>query len=334
VANRGQARSEWQKMGERQMATFDISVIGELNLDIIFYGLPTTFQLDQEHLANDLSITLGSSSAIFAHNLALLGNKVGFSSSIGGDPLGEICLERLAGSGVDVSRVSRMGEKTTGLSVILMQDKKRYILTYPGTMYEMRRGDLDLSYVLNAKHLHLSSYFLQKSMQTDLPEIYREAKKAGLTTSLDTNGAPENRWPEDLSQLLKHVDILLLNEDEACGMAGTEDVHEAIEKLSTRVAMLVVKIGSRGAEARVGKTKYSAPPLTVEAVDSVGAGDSFDAGFLHQFIRGENVQNCLEFGNLTGALSVTRSGGTEAFKDAEWRESFLRKNKQTSPARS
>src|SRR5271168_882842 len=132
-----------------------ISVVGELNLDLVLYGLPNRFELDREHLASNLSMTLGSSSAIFAHNLALLGNKVGFSSSIGGDPLGEICLERLADSGVDVSRVSRMVEKTTGLSVILMQDKKRYILTYPGTMYEMRGGDLDLSYVLNAKHLHL-----------------------------------------------------------------------------------------------------------------------------------------------------------------------------------
>ena len=73
------------------MPTFDISVIGELNLDLILYGLPPELVLEREHLANNLSITLGSSSAIFAHNAAALGNKVGFSSCIGSDPFGEIC---------------------------------------------------------------------------------------------------------------------------------------------------------------------------------------------------------------------------------------------------
>ena len=87
------------------MPDFDVSVIGELNLDIIFYGLPQELVLEREHLAKDLSITLGSSSAIFAHNLACLGNKVGFSSTIGGDPFGEICVKRLAECGVDVSHV-------------------------------------------------------------------------------------------------------------------------------------------------------------------------------------------------------------------------------------
>ena len=71
------------------MASFDVSVIGELNLDLIFYGLPQELELEHEHLAKDLSITLGSSSAIFAHNLALLGNKVSFNSCIGAIPSGK-----------------------------------------------------------------------------------------------------------------------------------------------------------------------------------------------------------------------------------------------------
>ena len=147
------------------MPNFDVSVIGELNLDLILYGLPTELVLEQEHLAKDLSITLGSSSAIFAHNLAYLGNKVGFSSCIGSDPFGEICLQRLSERGVDLSRVRRMAGKTTGLTVILPQRTKRYILTYPGTMYDMSEKDLDLSYVFGARHLHVSSYFLQKGLQ-------------------------------------------------------------------------------------------------------------------------------------------------------------------------
>jgi len=308
------------------VATSDVSVIGELNLDLILYGLPQELILEHEHLAKDLSITLGSSSAIFAHNLALLGNKVSFSSSIGSDPFGEICLKRLGESGVDLSRVRRMPGKTTGLTVILPQRKQRFILTYPGTMFEMSGRDLDLSYVFSAKHLHVSSYFLQKSLRASLLDIFRKAKEAGLTTSLDTNDDPENRWSSEIQLLLKYTDILLPNEREACKIAQTEDINRAAEILSQKVPVLVIKRGSQGAIARASKETYSAFPPMVDVADPVGAGDSFDAGFIHQFVRGAKVEDCLKFANVAGSLSVTRPGGTEAFRDTNHRKSFLRKH--------
>jgi sugar/nucleoside kinase (ribokinase family) len=320
------------------MATFDVSVIGELNLDLILSGLPPELVLEHEHLAQALSITLGSSSAIFAYNLASLGNKVGFSSCIGSDPFGEICLKRLGESGVDLSRVRRMQNKTTGLSVILPQRKQRYILTYPGTMYEMGEKDLDLSYVFNAKHLHVSSYFLQKGMRASLIDIFRRAKEAGLTTSLDTNDDPENRWSTEIQLLLKYTDILLPNEREACKLAHAEKVEQAAEVLSQKVPVVAIKRGSQGALARVAKESFSAFPPVVDVADHVGAGDSFDAGFVHKFIRGAKMEECLKFGNVAGALSVTRPGGTEAFRDSRHREEFLRKHAvtgsshRTSPA--
>jgi sugar/nucleoside kinase (ribokinase family) len=308
------------------LAPFDVSVIGELNLDLILYGLPQNLVLEREHLAKDLSITLGSSSAIFAHNLAYLSNRVGFSSCIGDDPFGEICVQRLSASGVDVSHVRKLKGKTTGLTVILPQRKERYILTYPGAMYEMTTKELDQSFVFNAKHLHLSSYFLQKGIRPNLIEIFRKAKEAGLTTSLDTNDDPEDRWSGDIQLLLRYVDILLPNERELCKLAQTDDLEKAAESLSQKVRILVIKRGSQGAMARVGKEKYSAFPPVVDVVDPVGAGDTFDAGFVHQFIRGAKVEDCLKFANIAGALSVTRAGGTEAFRDSEHRGAFLRKH--------
>lgn len=307
------------------MATFDVSVIGELNLDLILYGLPQDLVLEREQLAKDLSITLGSSSAIFAHNLALLGNKVGFSSCIGSDPFGEICVQRLSESGVDLSRVRRFPGKTTGLTVILPQRKQRFILTYPGTMYEMTSRDLDMTYLLNARHLHVSSYFLQKGIRPHLIEIFRKAKEAGLSTSLDTNDDPEDRWSADIQLLLKHVDILLPNEREACKLAQTADLEQAAQTLAHKVPILVVKRGGQGAIAYNGKDKYTGFPPIVDLADPVGAGDSFDAGFIHLYIRHARVEDCLKFANVAGALSVTRAGGTEAFRDAQHRDSFLRK---------
>ena len=314
------------------MPTFDVSVVGELNLDLIFYGLPQELVLEHEHLAKDLSITLGSSSAIFAHNLALLGNKVGFSSSIGSDPLGEICLQRLGESKVDLAKVRRFAGKTTGLTVILPQRKDRYILTYPGTMYTMTVADLDLNYVFSAKHLHLSSYFLQKGMRPGLVELFRKAKAAGLTTSLDTNDDPENRWSDDIQLVLKYVDILLPNELEACKLAKIDDPTRAVEALAQKVPLVVMKRGAQGAIARRGTEKFSGFPPMIDAVDPVGAGDSLNAGFIHQFIRGVKTEDCLKFANITGALSATRAGGTEAFRDARHRESFLRERSQSSPS--
>jgi sugar/nucleoside kinase (ribokinase family) len=308
------------------LAPFDVSVIGELNLDLILYGLPQSLVLEREHLATDLSITLGSSSAIFAHNLSYLGNRVGFSSCIGDDPFGDICVQRLSASGVDVSHIKKLRGKTTGLTVILPQRKDRYILTYPGAMYEMTDQELDQSFVFNAKHLHLSSYFLQKGIRPQLIHIFRKAKESGLTTSLDTNDDPEDRWSGDIQLLLRYVDILMPNERELCKLAQTKDVEQAVELLSQKVRILVIKRGSQGATARVGKEKYVAFPPVVDVVDPVGAGDTFDAGFVHQFIRGAKIEDCLKFANCAGALSVTRAGGTEAFRDAAHREAFLRKH--------
>jgi sugar/nucleoside kinase (ribokinase family) len=307
------------------VAMFDVSVIGELNLDLILYGLPTTLTLEREHLAKDLSITLGSSSAIFAHNLALLGNKVAFNACIGEDPFGEICVQKLMAGGVDCSHIRKLKGKITGLTVILPQRKERFILTYPGTMYDLTNRELDMAHVLNAKHLHLSSYFLQKGIRPHLIDIYRRAKEAGLTTSLDTNDDPEDRWSGDIQLLLKYVDILFPNEREACRLAQVDDVEKAIEALSSKVRVLVVKRGSQGAVARVGKERYSAFAPVVDVVDPVGAGDSFDAGFIHQFIRGAKIEDCLRYGNVAGALSVTRAGGTEAYRDAAHRSLILQK---------
>ena len=302
---------------------FDLSVVGELNLDLVLYGLPQQFELDREHIASDMRLTLGSSSAIFAHNFALLGNRTGFSSAIGDDALGELCLARLRESGTDVVGVRRFSGKQTGLTVILPRPQKRYILTYLGVMAEMRFEDLDLDYVFSARHLHLSSYFLQRALRPRIGELFRMAKQAGLSTSLDTNDDPEDRWDRDVLEVLRWVDVLLPNEHEACRLAGIEDAGKAAECLAEKVSLVVMKRGQNGVLARRGKEVFEATPPKTGMVDSIGAGDSFDAGFLHRYVRGESLEECLRFGNLTGAFSTSRQGGTEAFRDEMRRKSFL-----------
>ncbi len=302
----------------------DVTVVGELNLDLILYGLPEEMTSERELLADRLTLTLGSSSAIFAHNLSVLGSRVGFISRIGDDPLGEISLQRLAEGGVDVSRVRRVsGPASTGLTVILPHAGHRNILTYPGTMFEMCFEDLDLEYLASARHFHLSSFFLHRALLPRIVELFATIRKAGLTVSLDINDDPDNRWDSGLLDVLPYVDVFLLNAREACRVTGLVDLEAAADKLAATVPVVAVKLGGEGALALKGNQRFSSPPFQVEFVDPVGAGDSFDAGFIHQYVRGTDLQICLDYGNLAGAFSTTRSGGTEAFRDRQYFTQFF-----------
>ncbi len=307
------------------MPRFDVTIAGELNLDLIMYGLPEQLLPERELLADRMMLTLGSSSAIVAHNLSALGSRVGFQSRIGDDPLGRISLERLHQGGVDVARVRTVpGAITTGLTVILHHEAWRNILTYAGTIAELTWDDLDLEYLADSRHFHLSSYYLQRALRPRVAELFRYMKSKGLTISLDTNDDPDDRWEGGLQDVLRYVDVFLPNEREACKAAGTDDLEAAIRKLSGWVPLVVVKLGPKGSMAQRGNERFTSASTEVVPVDTVGAGDSFDAGFLHEFVRGADLVKCLASGNRAGALSTTRPGGTEAFRDAAHREKFLR----------
>jgi sugar/nucleoside kinase (ribokinase family) len=306
------------------MSKLDIVIAGEINLDLILYGLPEQMPTERELLATNFAITLGSSSAILAHNLAALGSSVGFITKAGDDSFGILAMERLRERGVDLSRVAH-GAKS-GVTLILPHESHRHILTYPGTISELRFEDLDLDYMASARHFHMSSLFLQRELLPHVPELFRKMKASGLTTSLDTNDDPDDLWEGGLEDILPHVDILLPNEREAIKMARANDLETAISRLSEKIETVVVKMGGRGAIAIQKRKRFAAPAVSVTGVDPIGAGDSFDAGFLHQFVRGADLASCLAYGNICGAFSTTASGGTEAFRDDARMREFLQQN--------
>jgi len=270
---------------------------------------------------------LGGSSAILAHNLAALGSRVGFQTRIGDDDLGETALQRLQQSGADVSQVRRVpGPVKTGLTVILQRAAWRNMVTYSGTIAETTWDDLDLAYLADSRHFHVSSYYLQGGLRPRVAELFRKMKEAGLTTSLDTNDDPDDTWEGGLHEALRYVDVFLPNEREAPKAAGVSDLETAVKKLAAMVPLVVVKLGREGAMAQRGSERFTSPAFRVDAVDAVGAGDSFDAGFLHAYVRGADLTACLAAGNLAGAFSTTRPGGTEAFRDAEHRRQFFKEH--------
>jgi sugar/nucleoside kinase (ribokinase family) len=304
--------------------SLDVCVVGEINPDLILYGLPKQLKPEEESFVEGFRLTLGSSSAIFAHNLSVLGTRVGMVSKIGADALGKMAFGWLEAAGVDLAHVSvTSGKTSTGLTVILAQPEHRFILTYPGTMFELSYVDLDLDYICSARHLHLSSYFLHKTLRPQIADLFREAKGKGLSTSMDTNDDPEGKWGDDLLKVLPYVDIFFPNEREAKKIARTDDLARAVEELAKLCQCVVVKLGSNGALARKGSQEWRRQGIKVASVDSVGAGDSFDAGFIHRFLQGASPAECLEYADIAGAFSTTQEGGTEAFKDRDSLEQFF-----------
>lgn len=304
------------------MPRFDVTIAGELNLDLILYGLPEELPPERELLAQDMFLTLGGSSAIVAHNLAALGCRVGFISHVGADPLGRIALDQLSGSGVDIANVKSTASSQTGISVTLQGPRWRNMVTYAGTIAELAYEELDLAYLADSRHFHFCSYYLQRKLQPRVPELLKQLKSAGLTISLDTNDDPDDAW-RGLDEVLPYVDVLLPNAHEAKRIAGSSDLDSAIMRLAERVPLVVVKRGEAGALAQRGSQRTTSAAFRVTPLDAVGAGDSFIAGFLSEYVKGADLSACLRAGNLAGALSVTRPGGVEAFRDAEHRRSFF-----------
>ena len=242
------------------MPRFDITVAGELNLDLILYGLPDELPPEREFLVDQMMLTPGGSSAIVAHNLAALGSQVGFIARIGDDQFGQIALDHLATGGVDVSKLRRMtGSTKTGLTVILQRDSWRNMVTYAGATLELNFADLDLDYLASSRHFHLSSFYLQRGLQSHVAKLLRRLKASGLTISLDTNDDPEDRWEGGIREALRYVDVFLPNEREARRIAGADDLEIAIAQLAAIVPVVVVKLGAQGALVQRGTERFVSP---------------------------------------------------------------------------
>jgi sugar/nucleoside kinase (ribokinase family) len=298
------------------MKSFDVAIAGDINLDLILYGVPQEIPVERELLADRFCMTLGGSAAITAHNLAALKCRVGMIGKTGPDTLGDDALGRLIDRGVDVSRcIKGDRESQTGVTFLLPHDRVRHIVTYPGTIAELTVGDLDKDYVSQAKHFHVSSFFLQKKLQKDLPEFCRALRVQGMTVSLDTNDDPEDAWGENLSAMFSEIDLLFPNDDEARRVAHNDDLSEAIRWLARQVPVVAVKCGRDGAIVQAGETRWEIPAEAVTPVDTIGAGDSFNAGFLSRFIHSDSLDLCAKVGNNAAALSTLRAGGTESFRD-------------------
>ena len=299
---------------------FDILVAGEINPDLILTGdvIPEFGQV--EKLVDSAALTIGSSSAIFACGAARLGLKVGFIGVCGDDVFSHFMLDEMSRRNVDVSNVIVRSEGQTGLSVILNNRSDRAILTHSGLIAELKASDLPDYLLHQSRHLHVASYFLQTKLQPDLPNLFHHAHSLGLTTSLDTNYDPSERWL-GFDELLSVTDVFLLNQTEALSITKASDVESAAKQLAIKAKLVTVKLGADGALAcqnpplHLGEGKgvreiVQVESIPVEVIDTVGAGDSFDAGFMYGYLNNWEPEKSLRLACVCGALSTQQAGGT------------------------
>jgi sugar/nucleoside kinase (ribokinase family) len=301
------------------MKSFDILVAGEINPDLILFGDVAPAFGQVEKLVDSAALTIGSSSAIFACGAARLGLKVVFIGMCADDAFGRFMLEAMRQRDVDVHQVIQVPGGDTGLSVILNRGNDRAILTHAGLIAALPAEAVSDDLLRQARHLHVASYFLQTALQPGLPGLFQRARDLGLTTSLDTNWDPAETWI-GLADLLPHTSVFLPNAAEAVSLTRAADVESAAHLLAARVACAAIKMGAQGGlacrsvGAAPGRAAHAeiirSPSIPVHVVDTVGAGDSFDAGFLYGYLKGWELEQALRLACACGALSTQQAGGT------------------------
>ena len=301
------------------MSQYQIAAIGELNVDIILNRIDGEPEIGKEKFAKDMTVTLGSSTAIFAANAAALGSKVCFVGLVGRDSFGDLVKKSLAAKNVD-TRFIMEGDTPTGATICMSYGEDRANLTYQGSMDVMGYEDIDPAVFDSCSHIHLSSLFMQSALLRDVHKVLDIAAAKGITVSLDTQWDPAETWKLDYKTVLPKVTIFMPNEKELQALTGKSDLESAIaEVLPYLGRAMLVKCGSKGSILvyKDGKRVELPAFLNKNVVDAIGAGDSFNAGFVSAFVKGLPLEECQITGNLTGAVNTTAAGGTGAFTSLE-----------------
>jgi sugar/nucleoside kinase (ribokinase family) len=291
----------------------DLVVIGDLNPDAIIAGEAIEAAFGQaERLVDAGALALGGSGGILAAGGARLGLSVAHVGVVGDDAAGRFVLDELRARGVDLAWCKVDPVTPTGITVALSRGNDRAMLTAPGTVAALRKEDVPAGAFAQARHIHVSSFYLQESLRGGVGDLLLEARQAGATTSLDCGWDPRDEWAGGLDAALAATDVFFPNAVEACRIANSDDAEEALESLAARVPTVAIKLGERGAIARRGGAYASASPPPMAAIDATGAGDSFAAGFLRGLLDDCTLDETLRLAVACGALSTRELGGVEA----------------------
>jgi sugar/nucleoside kinase (ribokinase family) len=307
-----------------------VLAVGDVNADLILTGLSRLPQSEQEALAQGFEVAVGGQTGTTARTLSSLGMSVTFVGKVGDDAYGRLAIAQLEQDGVDRSGVIIDPGLKTGITVVLSTGPERAYTTYLGSIAEVRGSDIPRELLRGADHIHVGSYYLQKNLRPELAELFREARGAGLSTSLDPGWDPADEWGSDIFDVLSYVDVFLPNEIEALAISRADTPGDALQVLAERAEVVVIKQGARGCLARNKKKTSRCPAFEVPVIDVTSAGDIFNAGFIFALLKKWELDTAVRFATACGAIAVTKAGSTGIISGLQEVEEFLASRPQPS----
>jgi sugar/nucleoside kinase (ribokinase family) len=272
--------------------------------------------------------SIGGNGANTAHALATLGARVRLIGAAGADKFGDHAVSTLASAGVDVTHIERVDAATATTVVLVNRHGERAFLHRPGASRHAFTSTFDFSSacVHGCSHFHLANPFALPALRDRAGEMLRDARSAGLTTSLDTGWDARGEWMKVIGPCLPHIDLLFANDAEAEKLTGSPHIHRAARFFREHGAgAVVLKLGRQGCVVFDGDEEISACAFAVDVVDTTGAGDCFVGGFLAALQRGGDASEAARIGNIAGALAVQRIGSVAGLAPYEevvqWAES-------------
>ena len=301
--------------------SFDLLVLGDLNPDIVVLDPALQPVFGQvETLVEGIRLTIGGSAGIMACGAARLGLSVTTCGVVGDDELGRWMLAALAARSVDTRHCVVEPAIPTGATVVLARGADRAILTALGTIDRLRAADVPEEMLTQVRHVHAASTALQPHLRRGLPDLFRAARAASVTSSFDANWDPAERW-DDLDTLLATADICFPNLEEGrrwTGQSGPEAVARALVDRAAKgrdgcagPLTVALKLGRDGGLAVRGPELVRTHAPRVAVLDTTGAGDSFDAGFVAALASGWPLNEALDLAVACGSASTRAIGGVD-----------------------
>ncbi|MBS6195523.1 MAG: carbohydrate kinase family protein [Clostridiales bacterium] len=302
---------------------WDVYVYGDVNIDIVIPGVEKFPEPGQEDEVDTMETFVGGGAALFTLGVGKLGLHPVFQGEVGDDCYGELIRKKFHDSNVDDSLLGTSTTRKTGISLSFTNEKDRSFLTYRGTNETICIDAVDVEQVKNASHIHVTGYAGSINHDSYLRLLKRVKEETEATVSFDVGWDSTGEWKPEIYELFPYIDVLFMNETECVHYSRKETAEEAAKDFAKHCGLVVIKMGKQGSLAVKDGEFYRASSYKVEAIDTTGAGDSFNAGFVYGFLRGKSVEDCLKCGNSCGALSVTALGGNTGFPVEEQLNRFI-----------
>lgn len=286
--------------------------VGEINVDVMMGGMETPPIVDREVPCKTYDVVMGGSTMISACTYACLGGETHFAGMAGNDEYGQFMLRGMRDFGFNTDLVEYSKDVRTGVTVNMISGNTRTQATYPGTIAEYGGAGLTEASLRNLNHIHFGGVYLETNLEPRIESVLATARRLGLTTSLDPQWDSTERW-EYMDRWLPLVSYLFVNSDEAISITKAASPEEALRALVKRTACPLVKLGRDGALAMADGEVVHVKGKIVQPVDTTGAGDTFDAGFLYATLdRKMPLLDAARFANAAAARSCLFVGGVNA----------------------